>query len=161
MSEHTIKNYLSHIFEKLGVSNRFELLFLLFKECSGQAPGRVGVPFRPEIGHPIETYLKAAEEGSATAQFIIGQAHLEGYCIEKNDKSAYYWLRMAAENSSEVQQRSVRLVEKLKSQITQADQDEQERSVRSAIRHNQPIITKRPQEIIKPSASSTTMKVAV
>ena len=45
LSEHTIKNYLFHVFEKLGVSNRFELLFLLFKECNGQAPDRAGVPF--------------------------------------------------------------------------------------------------------------------
>ena len=44
LSEHTIKNYLFRIFEKLGVSNRFELLFLLFKECNAQATGRGGVP---------------------------------------------------------------------------------------------------------------------
>jgi hypothetical protein len=30
LSEHTIKNYLFRVFEKLGVSSRFELLFLLF-----------------------------------------------------------------------------------------------------------------------------------
>jgi two-component system nitrate/nitrite response regulator NarL len=161
LSEHTIKNYLFRIFNKLGVSNRFELLFLLFKECNAQAPSRVGVPFATEIGQPIDTYLKSAEEGSAAAQFVVGLAYLDGYCIEKNDHSAYYWLRMAAENSSEVQQRSARLVEKLKSKITRADQGQLERSVRSAIRHNQPIIAKRPQEIIKPSASSMAIKMAV
>jgi DNA-binding CsgD family transcriptional regulator len=32
LSEHTIKNYLFRIFEKLGVPNRFELLFLLSME---------------------------------------------------------------------------------------------------------------------------------
>ena len=32
VSEHTIKNYLFRVFEKLGVSSRFELLFLLFNE---------------------------------------------------------------------------------------------------------------------------------
>ena len=46
LSEHTIKNYLFRIFEKLGVSNRFELLFLLFKECNGQATGRGGSTIR-------------------------------------------------------------------------------------------------------------------
>jgi DNA-binding CsgD family transcriptional regulator len=39
LSEHTVKNYLFHVFEKLGVSNRFELLFLLFKERNPQTPG--------------------------------------------------------------------------------------------------------------------------
>jgi DNA-binding NarL/FixJ family response regulator len=161
LSEHTIKNYLFRIFTKLDISNRFELLFLLFKECNTQTPGITGVPFGNEIVHPIETYLKAAEEGSAAAQFVVGLAHLEGYCLEKNDHSAYYWLRMAAENSSEVQQRSARLVEKLKTRITRAHQDELERSVRSAIRRNRPMIVKRPQEIIQQSTSSTAIKVAV
>ena len=95
LSEHTIKNYLSHIFEKLGVSNRFELLFLLFKECNGQAAGRVGAPSGTEFGNSIANYLKAAEEGSVAAQFVVGLAHLEGYCVEKNGLSAYYWLRVA------------------------------------------------------------------
>jgi TPR repeat protein len=57
------------------------------------------------------------------AQFVVGLAHLGGYCIEKNGHFAYYWLRMAAENSSEVQQRSARLVEKLKTKITRADRN--------------------------------------
>jgi two-component system nitrate/nitrite response regulator NarL len=55
LSEHTIKNYLFRIFEKLGVSNRFELLFLLFKECNAQAMGRGGAPFETGIGNSMET----------------------------------------------------------------------------------------------------------
>src|ERR1700680_1915878 len=84
LSEHTVKNYLFRIFEKLGVSNRFELLFLLFKECNGQMGDRVAVPLGAEIGHPIDTYVKAAEQGSVAAQFVVGLAHLEGHCIEKD-----------------------------------------------------------------------------
>ena len=77
LSEHTIKNYLFRIFEKLGVSNRFELLFLLFKECNGPTVGRaVGVA--PENGTPIETYIKAAEQGSVAAQFVLGLAQSRG-----------------------------------------------------------------------------------
>ena len=117
LSEHTIKNYLFRIFEKLGVSNRFELLFLLFKECNAQATGRGAVPLGTEIGHPIETYLKAAEEGSVAAQFVVGLAHLEGYCVEKNGLSAYYWLRMAEENSGTIGHRSRALVEELRSTV--------------------------------------------
>jgi DNA-binding CsgD family transcriptional regulator len=83
LSENTIKNYLFHIFEKLGVSNRFELLFLMFKECNAQGPGRGRIPFGADIGHSIEAYLKADEEGSVAAQFILGLTHLEGYSIEK------------------------------------------------------------------------------
>jgi TPR repeat protein len=38
----------------------------------------------PGWGNPIEIYLKAAEEGYAAAQLIVGLAHLEGDGIEKN-----------------------------------------------------------------------------
>ena len=117
LSEHTIKNYLFRVFEKLGVSNRFELLFLLFKECNGQAPGRGEYHSELRLANPIETYLKAAEEGSVAAQFVVGLAHLEGYCVEKNDRSAYYWLRMAEENSCELGHRSRALVEELRSTV--------------------------------------------
>jgi two-component system, NarL family, nitrate/nitrite response regulator NarL len=160
LSEHTIKNYLVRIFEKLGVSNRFELLFLLFKECNSQTPGRVGAAFGSEIGHPIETYLKAAQEGFVAAQFIVGLAHLEGYCVEKNERSAYYWLKMAADNSSQLQQRSAGLADRLKANITQEDIDELERSVQKATRDNRLVAT-RPQDIIKRSASSPSLRLAV
>src|SRR5713101_695173 len=88
LSEHTVKNYLFHVFEKLGVSNRFELL-LLFKG-SGQATSPGGLSLGNDVSQPIGAYLKAAEEGVVAAQFIAGLAHLEGYGIEKNERSAYY-----------------------------------------------------------------------
>ncbi len=161
LSEHTIKNHLFRIFDKLGVSNRFELLFLLFKECNAQAPDLVGVSIQSEGRHPVETYLKAAEEGLAAAQYIVGLAHLEGYCVEKNDRSAYYWLRMAAESSSRLQRRSAGLTEKLRPKITQVEIEEIENTVRNAICENQLIVSKRPQDMIKRAASSSLLRPAV
>ena len=63
-----------------------------------------GPPLAVKLAIPIETYPKAAQQGFVAAQFIVGR--LEGYCVEKNEQSAYYWLKMAAENSAQVQQRS-------------------------------------------------------
>ena len=154
LSEHTIKNYLFRIFEKLGVSNRFELLFLLFKECNTQATGRAGIPLGAQIGHPIETYLKAAEEGSVAAQFVVGLAHIEGYCVEKNGLSAYYWLRVAEENSSELGHRSRALVEQLRSTVKTDEIALLEQSVAMAVKNNRLFAVKRPAEIIKRSADS-------
>jgi len=77
--------------------SRFELLFLLFSECNDP----------DSTGHnSIENYLKDAQEGVVAAQFIVGLAHLEGYGVEKDERSAYYWLRMAEENSSTIRSRS-------------------------------------------------------
>jgi DNA-binding CsgD family transcriptional regulator len=38
LSRHTIKNYLLKIFDKLGVSNRVELLFLTLSQSSARMP---------------------------------------------------------------------------------------------------------------------------
>jgi TPR repeat protein len=50
------------------------------------------------LNHPIETYLKAAEDGFIAAQYLVGLAHLQGVGVEKNGSAAYYWLRMVEEN---------------------------------------------------------------
>lgn len=161
LSEHTIKNYLFHVFEKLGVSNRFELLFLLFKECNAQAPGRSRIPFGTEIGHSIETYLKAAEEGSVAAQFVVGLAHLEGYCIEKNGLSAYYWLRVAEASSCELGQRSRALVEELRSTVETHEIEALEHRIAIAVKNNKLFHSKRPAEFINPSADSGPRRIAI
>ena len=70
------------------------MLFLLFYEGNGLSSRAVG-PNVSRLSNPIEVYLKAAEEGYAAAQYIVGLAHLEGDGVEKNGHSAYYWLRMA------------------------------------------------------------------
>ena len=154
LSEHTVKNYLFRVFEKLGVSNRCELLFFLFKECNGQATGRGRASFGADISQSIGTYLKAADEGIVGAQFVVGLAHLEGYGVEKDDRSAYYWLRMAEENSSTIRHRSRTLVEDLRSKVKTDDIEAVERNVAIGIQENKLLRSKRPSEFIKPSVDS-------
>jgi DNA-binding NarL/FixJ family response regulator len=151
LSEHTVRNYLFHVFEKLGVSNRIELLFLLFK-CHVQAASLGGL--RNDISQPIGAYLKAAEEGVVAAQFIVGLAHLEGYGIEKNERSAYYWLRMAEENSGAIEQRSRALLGKLRSTVKTDDIDALEQMVAIWVQENKLLRSKRPAEFISTSADS-------
>jgi two-component system, NarL family, nitrate/nitrite response regulator NarL len=158
LSEHTVKNYLFHVFEKLGVSTRFELLFLLFKECNSQTPDRAGVSVATALGHPIETYLRAAEEGSTAAQFVVGLAHLEGYCVKKNGPSAYYWLRVAEASSSELGHRSRALVEQLRSTVNTDEIEALERNVAIAVKNNKLFTHKRPAEFIRRSADSPPLR---
>jgi DNA-binding NarL/FixJ family response regulator len=159
LSEHTVKNYLSRVFEKLGVSNRFELLFLLFNEGNGLSGREVG-PNVSRLGNPIEIYLKAAEEGYAAAQFIVGLAHLEGYGVEKNGRSAYYWLRMAEENSSAVRQRSRALTEDLRTKINPAEIEGLERSIATGAR-NDKILARKPVDLFKQRLPLLTDRKAV
>jgi two-component system nitrate/nitrite response regulator NarL len=160
LSEHTVKNYLFRVFEKLGVSNRFELLFLLFKECNRQTTGRIDARLGTESGNPIETYLRAAEEGVVAAQFIVGLAHFEGYSVEKDERSAYYWLRMAEENSCTIKQRSHALVEELRSTVKMDDIKALEQNVAIGVQANDLLISKRPAEFIQPSRDSAHRGIA-
>jgi two-component system, NarL family, nitrate/nitrite response regulator NarL len=158
LSEHTVKNYLSRVFEKLGVSNRFELLFLLFKGGNGLSNRMVGCD-GSGLGNSIETYLKAAEEGYGAAQFIVGLAHLDGYGVEKNGRSAYYWLRMAEENSSAVRKRSRALTENLRTKISPDEIRGLERRIVSGAQ-NDKILASEPVDLFKRRLSLLTDRQA-
>jgi two-component system, NarL family, nitrate/nitrite response regulator NarL len=160
LSEHTVKNYLSRVFEKLGVSSRFELLFLLFNGGNGLSRRAVG-PSVSGLGNPIETYIKAAEEGYAAAQFIVGLAHLDGYGVEKNGHSAYYWLRMAEENSSAVRQRSRALTEDLRTKINPGDMEALERSIATGARNDKILASKPVEDLFKQRLPLLTDRQAV
>ena len=161
LSEHTIKNYLFRVFEKLGVSSRFELLFLLFNERHSAVVSPAANTDASGLNHPIETYLKAAEEGFIAAQYLVGLAHLEGCGMEKNGRSAYYWLRMAEENSRELRQRTRALTEELKSKMRAEELETLEHSVMAAVEHNKRSTTKRPVEFIKRSTASASLRIAM
>src|ERR1700721_2859014 len=71
LSQHTIKNYLFRIFDKLGVSNRVELLFMTLSQRSA-APLLAPAPrIDPTDGYDAESVnslRKAAEEVVVPAQ---------------------------------------------------------------------------------------------
>ena len=160
LSEHTVKNYLFRVFEKLGVSSRFELLFLLFHENHAS----INNGPREEAlrrGNPMDPYLKAADEGFVAAQFIVGLAHLEGYCVEKNSCSAYYWLRMAEENSSGLNKRTRSLVAELRATMQSDEVQALERNVASAVRSQKVLAGKSPAELIKQNPGSPSWPIAV
>ena len=147
LSEHTVKNYLGRVFEKLGVSNRCELLFLLFNKGNGLSSRTMG-PQPSGLGNPMEIYLQAAEEGYAAAQFIVGLAHVEGYGVEKDGHSAYFWLRMAEENSSAVRQRSRALTEELRTKIDPEQIEGLEKSIATKSRKDK-IFASKPVDLFK------------
>ena len=123
-----MKNYLFRVFEKLDVSNRIELLFLL--EHSSESKRR----------------FKAADEGLITAQLILG-AEPEG---GKSGQSAYYWLRMTEKNSQELLRRIRILIEGLKSKMDSYQVEALER--RLAIANHKSLESKRAGELLQESA---------
>jgi hypothetical protein len=77
-----------------------------------------------------------------------GLAHLEGYGVEKNGRVAYYWLRMAEENSSAVRQRSLVLTEELRTGIGPAEIQVLERSIAARAR-SENILASKPLDLFK------------
>jgi two-component system nitrate/nitrite response regulator NarL len=127
LSQHTIKNYLFRIFEKLGVSNRIELLFRL--SYNGKGATYQASALSTAVPENHETHLKAAEDGSVTAQFALGMAYLDGLGVEQNEASAYYWLRRAEKNATEIAEHSAFLIEGLRAEIESGDIDALEQRI--------------------------------
>ena len=46
----------------------------------------------------VEWLTKAAEQGEAEAQFILGEIYIEGKGAIKSFKTAKYWVQLAYEN---------------------------------------------------------------
>lgn len=153
LSEHTVKNYLFRIFEKLGVSNRFELLFLLYKERDRTLANQTTRLHSVNMETDIETYLKAAEEGFVGAQFIVGLAYRGGIAVQKDGRSAYYWLRIAEENSREIGQRARALVEELIAGMPPGDVTGLEQNIASTAPNKMLVGSKTLTELFKRTAA--------
>ncbi len=81
--------------------------------------------------------------------------------MEKNGRSAYYWLRMAEENSRELRQRTRALTEELKSKIRAEELETLENGVMPIIEYKKQLTTKRPVEFIKRSTASASLRIAM
>lgn len=101
LSQHTVKNYLFRIFDKLGVSSRVELLFMtLSQDNSSQSVFSYFLKNCVDGSLQDESMLtecqKAADQGSPIAQLILSQM----YRVRKNDSTdvllAYKWCLIAS-----------------------------------------------------------------
>jgi DNA-binding NarL/FixJ family response regulator len=68
LSKHTVKNYLLRIFDKLGVSNRTELLFLTLSQCQMPSEGE-------SSQDRLERHRTAAHEGTPEVKFEFDEPY--------------------------------------------------------------------------------------
>lgn len=106
LSQHTIKNYLFRVFDKLGVSSRMELLFLTLTQPGASqmaAPAWPSVTTPHENGHPAEdsaaAFHKAAEAGVPAAQMELARMHYEGKGVARDAVTAYMWYLISERSS--------------------------------------------------------------
>ncbi len=120
LSQHTIKNYLFRIFDKLGVSSRMELLFLTLNQNSGLSMSRgiVGKNGKDPEKPSIAWYKKAAEAGSALAQVELARMYSDGDGISANTAMAYMWYTASERSCTEMTAKTSLLKRKLEKQLT-------------------------------------------
>jgi two-component system nitrate/nitrite response regulator NarL len=99
LSQHTIKNYLFRVFDKLGVSSRVELLFMTLSQAS---PAQSLLPSLLANGGrhdeaTITVCQKAAEQGLPTAQLALAQLYSARRSGPKDLMYAYMWFLIANE----------------------------------------------------------------
>src|SRR6185437_8040286 len=122
LSQHTIKNYLFRIFDKLGVSSRMELLFLtlnqstaasLFPELATKVKD-----IAPSEAPSLAWYLKAAEQGAASAQVSLAYMYSQGETIPRNSNESYFWYLVAEHSSRALSDEINAAKKKLEAQLT-------------------------------------------
>jgi len=102
LSQHTIKNYLFRVFDKLGVSSRVELLFMALSQAS-PAPSLLPSLLANLVNgssHDEATLAicqKAAEQGLPTAQLALAQLYSARQTGPKDLVYAYMWFLIANE----------------------------------------------------------------
>jgi len=101
LTEHTVKNYLAIIFERLGVSRRVELVFLARANSATQLS--VGILdqgiFAGDAASALAWCRRAAEHGFPAAQFVLAKMYRDGQGVTQDKVFAYMWLRLAEKNA--------------------------------------------------------------
>jgi two-component system, NarL family, nitrate/nitrite response regulator NarL len=101
LSQHTVKNYLFRIFDKLGVSSRVELLFMtLSQENSLQTVFSCFLKNCTDGSFSDDSMLtecqQAAEQGSPIAQLILAQLYGSRKANPTDTLLAYKWCLIAS-----------------------------------------------------------------
>lgn len=108
LSQHTVKNYVFRIFDKVGVSSRAELSFLILSQNNGQeilSPSNRQESRTLQSTHPsdISKLIREAETGSASEALALAQAYRNNGERHQDVLNAYKWYRIACERITQAQ----------------------------------------------------------
>jgi two-component system nitrate/nitrite response regulator NarL len=103
LSQHTIKNYLFRVFDKLGVSSRMELLCLTLSQPAGPSQGTDGSGNQDGRETPdLAWYRRAADQGVPSAQIALAEIYAQGKQVEEDPIAAYMWYLVADQTTVEM-----------------------------------------------------------
>jgi DNA-binding NarL/FixJ family response regulator len=104
LSQHTVKNHLFRVFDKLGVSSRIELLFMTLKHAAPDQSIGEDSTHGPDRGGDRDEFAllqKAAEAGRPAAQLALAQIYLVRRAHPQDAVHAYMWYLVALERASQ------------------------------------------------------------
>jgi DNA-binding CsgD family transcriptional regulator len=129
LSEHTVKNYLFRIFEKLGVSNRVEVAFYgITRPPAAPAPGANANHNGGEApAQNLERFVAEAEQGSGCAQLKLAQLYQGSGDAPEGKVSSYMWYLLAEKTGRNVSNTSRKAKEQLADTMNAEEVAEAER----------------------------------
>jgi two-component system, NarL family, nitrate/nitrite response regulator NarL len=97
LSQHTVKNYLFKVFDKMGVSSRVELLFMTLSQSGAERSDLSGNPSQAPAHDENDFAMckKAAEEGVVEAQLALAQMYAARGSDHENLVKAHMWQLVA------------------------------------------------------------------
>jgi two-component system nitrate/nitrite response regulator NarL len=118
LSEHTVKNYIFRIFDRLGVSTRVEMVLYAFSQrdalkSDGKGPAMVSLDDMPEV----ERYMRLTDSDAVMAPLRLGEMFRDGRKTEKDKPSAYMWFLIAERISREVSAHARAALEEMTGEI--------------------------------------------
>ncbi len=101
LSEHTVKNYLFRVYDKLGVSSRVELLFMTLNRATSPEPSanpvtKNGIDRDLQGASILAGYQRAAEQGVPAAQLELARYYWTRRSDAKDLIQAYKWYLIAS-----------------------------------------------------------------
>ena len=138
LSQHTIKNYLFRVFDKLGVSSRLELLSLTLTQPGSGLPliENSGVESNPTT---LAGCLNAAEQGVPSAQLTLAWMYWQGKGVATDPVSAYMWYLVSERTSSEMKDEIVTAKRKLAEVMTTEQIVEAQKRAAARFRQGKPV----------------------
>ena len=125
LSQHTIKNYLFRVFDKLGVSSRVELLFMTLSQNSPAQSLLPSLLANPANGNrhdeaTLAIWQKAAEQGLPTAQLALAQIYSARRSGPRDLVNAYMWYLIVNEQIARARNHVNKIM--TKEQLLEAEQ---------------------------------------
>src|SRR5581483_7136633 len=105
LSQHTIKNYVFRIFDKMDVSSRVELLFFVLSESKGSNPEVTNDAHSQDQlgGGRLPVLIEQANNGSLMAQVALAETYSKMRLSAHDAANACKWYLIASERIAEAQ----------------------------------------------------------